>query len=229
MTLPAEETRGNQLRLVAAALGLSAIAFSLTIAGGLEARHWIDRSQLVEASRLGAALVTFRPSDLAGQPHAVDLADLAPGRSMRTAPRRCAPLTLLAVRTPLGGEAWTGISGSPAQPVNTLTVRYSATSSARADLREKRIALLRCRTVLLTFPPYDKPAQAFTVSDRALSVWGDRIEYALTAGSKRYDFYVRQYANTLTWTYGDDASTPAVRRRVADDLVARLKDIARER
>ena len=48
-------------------------------------------------------------------------------------------------------------------------------------------------------------------------------------GNKTYDFYVRRYANTLTWTYGDNASTPAVRRQVADDLVDRLKDIARER
>ena len=58
--------------------------------------------------------------------------------------------------------------------------------------------------------------------------FGGRVAYALTGGGKRYDFYVRQYANTLTWTYGDDASTPQSARQVADDLVGRLKDMARE-
>ena len=60
-------------------------------------------------------------------------------------------------------------------------------------------------------------------------MFGDRVAYSLTAGDKTYRFYVRRYANTLTWTYADDVSTPAVRREVADDLVDRLKDIARER
>ena len=150
---------------------------------------------------------------------------------MRTVPRRCRSLTLLAVRTALDGESWTGINGSPAQPVRTLSVRYSDAASARADFRQKRIALLTCRTVVLSFPPYDEPGQPYTVSHRALalSVFGDRVGYALTGGTKRYDFYVRRYANTLTWTYGDDSATPAVRRQVADDLVDRLKTIAQER
>ena len=149
---------------------------------------------------------------------------------MRTVPRRCRPLTLLAVRTALDGESWTGINGSPAQPVKTLTVRYSDAASARADLRQKRIAILTCRHRRAQLSAVRRTGQPYTVSHRApaLSVFGDRVAYALTAGPRRYDFYVRRYANTLTWTYGDNASTPAVRRQVADDLVDRLKAIARE-
>ena len=225
------ESQGDNKKVVAAALGLSIIAFSLEVAGGLEVRRWYDRSQFVRGSQLSAALLTFRPSDRAGQSRRVESADLAPGALVRTVPRRCRPLTLLAIRTPLEGESWTGISGSPAQPVKTLTVRYADAASARADLRQKRVAMLTCRTVVLGFPPYDEPGQPYTVSHRApaMSVFGDRVGYALTAGDQRYEFYVRRYANTLTWTYADDVSTPAVRRQVADDLVDRLKDIARER
>ena len=200
------ESPGNK-KVVAAALCLSIIAFSLEVAGGLEVRRWYDRSQFVEASQLSAALLTFRPSDRAGQSRRVEYADLAPGALVRTVPRRCRPLTLLAIRTALDGESWTGINGSPAQPVKTLTVRYSDAASARADLRQKRVAMLTCRTVVLSFPPYDEPGEPYTVSHRApaLSVFGDRVAYALTAGTKRYDFYVRRYANTLTWTYGDNS------------------------
>ena len=175
----------------------------------------------MKASQLSAALLTFRPSERAGQSRRVEPADLAPGALVRTVPPRCRSLTLLAIRTPLDGESWTGINGSPAQPVKTLTVRYADAASARADLRQKRVAILTCRTVVLSFPPYDEPGQPYTVSYRApaLSVFGDRIAYSLTAGDKTYRFYVRRYANTLTWTYADDVSTPAVRREVADDLV----------
>ena len=229
MAVQRHESPGNK-KVVATALCLTIIAFSLQVTRGLELRRWYDRGQFVEGSRLSAALLTFRPSDRAGQSRRVEYADLAPGALVRTVPRRCRSLTLLAVRMALDGESWTGINGSPAQPVKTLTVRYSDAAAARADLRQKRIAILTCRTVVLSFPPYDQPGQPYTVSHRApaLSVFGDRVAYALV-GTKRYDFYVRRYANTLTWTYGDNASTPAVRRQVADDLVDRLKTIAQER
>jgi hypothetical protein len=48
----------------------------------------------------------------------------------------------------------------------------------------------------------------------------------LVGGDKRYDFYVRRYANTLTWTYADDVSTPQVREEVVRSLVERLEDLA---
>jgi hypothetical protein len=55
----------------------------------------------------------------------------------------------------------------------------------------------------------------------------DRLAYALVGQGNRYDFYVRRYGNTLTWTYGDDHSGAELRREVVDDLVGRLKELAR--
>ncbi len=52
---------------------------------------------------------------------------------------------------------------------------------------------------------------------------------ATHAGNRRYEFYVRRRANTLTWTYADDVSKPAVRQEVADCLIQRLTEMARER
>jgi len=87
------------------------------------------------------------------------------------------------------------------------------------------MALLRFHHLELTFPPFDKPAQDFTLSQRhwLLSAVGDRVVYELAGTGKQYTFYIRRYANTLTWTYGDDASTPQVRRQVADDLIRCLQ------
>jgi hypothetical protein len=82
-------------------------------------------------------------------------ADLAPERSVRTNPARCAPLTLLTERTPVNGESWTGINGSAAQPLNILTVRFRDTAAARRELAAKQAALLSCTSVRLTFPPFD--------------------------------------------------------------------------
>jgi hypothetical protein len=82
-------------------------------------------------------------------------ADPAPERSMRTNPARCAPLTLLTERTPVNGEAWTGINGSPAQPLNILTGRFRDTAAARRELAAKQAALLSCTSVRLTFPPFE--------------------------------------------------------------------------
>jgi hypothetical protein len=53
------------------------------------------------------------------------------------------------------GESWTGINGSPAQPVNILTVRFRDTAAARRALAAKQAALLSCTSVRLTFPPFD--------------------------------------------------------------------------
>ncbi len=227
---PARGSQGKTIRAVAITLVLALVVLTLEVAAGLAIRRWRDRSQYVEALRLTAAMQTFRPSERAGLAKPVVAADLAADRSVRTLPARCAPLTLLATTSPLGGESWTGINGSPAKPVTMLTVRYADASAARADLADKRLALLRCRNVQLTFPPFDQPAQNFAISDRnwTRSAVGGRVAYALTGGGRRYDFYVRQYANTLTWTYGDDVSTPQVRQQVVDDLVGRLKDMARE-
>lgn len=149
---------------------------------------------------------------------------------MITKPARCAPLTLLAERQPTDGQSWTGVNGRPAQPVNTLTVRFRDTAAARRELAAKQAALLSCDSVRLTFPPFDQPEQRFEVTGRRrLPVpMDDRVGYALVGEKKRYEFYVRRYANTLTWSYGANESAPSVRREVVDDLVDRLKEMAQE-
>jgi hypothetical protein len=185
----------------------------------------------VQAHRLSAALLTFRPSERAGLAKRATTADLAPEGAVRTKPTRCAPLTMLSGQMPLDGESWTGINGFPAQPVNILTVRLADAAAARRELAAKQAALLSCGSVMLTFPPFDKPEQRFRVSvHRRLPVPGDdQVRYALVGpNQKRYEFYVRRYANTLTWSYGADESTPRVRREVVDDLVDRLTELSAE-
>jgi hypothetical protein len=199
--------------------------------GWWSARTWQLGIKPVEAQRLSAALQTFRPSERAGLAKSATTSDLAPERAVRTSPARCTPLTLLSGRMPLDGESWTGINGSPAQPVNILTVRFADAAAARRELAAKQAALLTCSSVRLTFPPFDKPEQRFRVSGRGrLPLPGDdRIRYALTDDKqKRYEFYVRRYANTLTWSYGAGESTPRVRREVVDDLIDRLIQMSEE-
>jgi hypothetical protein len=210
---------------------LSIVLASAQVAGAWwSVRGWHDRTQLVDAQRLTAALLTFRPSDRAGLARSATAADLAPERSVITDPVRCAPLTLLAERTPIDGQSWTGINGAPAQPVNTLTVRFRDAAAARRELAAKQAALLSCGSVRLTFPPFDQPEQRFQVTGRRRLPFpgDDRVRYALVDDKKRYEFYVRRYANTLTWSYGANESAPSVRREVVDDLVDRLKDMAQE-
>jgi hypothetical protein len=206
------------------------VARGLLLVGLFEARRQLDQHQYVSALRLEAALKTFRPPDRDGLAARLEMGDLAPERSVRTEPSRCAPLSLLATTAALDGHTWTGVNGSPAQPVTTLTVRYADASLARRELLRKRVALLRCRTVSLTFPPFDQPAQDFSVEGvgATLSAVGDRLRYLLSGGGKSYGFYVRRYSNTLTWTYADDVSTPNVRQQVVDDLVDRLRQLNRE-
>jgi hypothetical protein len=96
----------------------------------------------------------------------VNLADLTLGRSVRSDPAWCTPLSLLAVKEAIGGESWTGVNGTPAQPVTTLTVRYADAARVRRELLDKRVALVRCSTVRLTFPPFDVPPEEFSITGR---------------------------------------------------------------
>lgn len=222
--------RGRTLRIVAVVLAAGLLWLAMAIGGELTVRGWLDRRHLVEGQRLTVALETFRPSDRAGLSKTVDVTELAPDRSVRSDPAWCAPLSHLAVRGAVGGESWTGVNGTPVQPVTTLTVRYRDAAQARRELLDKRIALVRCSTLRLTFPPFDMPAEAFNVLGRQWAAFpaADRLRYTLVGHGNRYDFYVRRYANTLTWTYGDDHSGADVRRQVVDDLISRLKELARE-
>jgi len=101
---------------------------------------------------------------------------------------------------------------------------------SRAALRAKRLALMRCGSVRLTFPPFDEPAERFTVRGRLqLTIAaGDMLTYTLAGERARYSFYLRRYANTLTWSYGANESEPGVRREVVDDLARKLHELAAE-
>ena len=200
------------------------------VLGSAAARLLIDRSTFVTELRLAAALETFRPSERSGGAEPVDADTLSPARSTRAQPERCRPLALLAVGEVIDGRAWTGINGSPAEPVRTLTVRFADAAAARAELNRKRVALLRCGDIRLSFPPFEEPAQTFTVADRfqTSSLRCDRVGYTLRGSEESYTFYVRQYANTLTWTYGEDTGMPEVRQEIADALVSRVRELARE-
>jgi hypothetical protein len=201
------------------------------VAGWWYASAWQERAQFVDAQRLRAALLTFRPSDRAGLAKPATAADLAPERSVRTDPVRCAPLTLLGERPPTDGQSWSGINGSPAQPVRLLTVRFRDAAAARREFAAKQVALLSCGSVRLMFRPFDQPEQRFQVAGRLRLPLptDDRLRYALVgANQKRYDFYVRRYANTLTWSYGANESRPKIRQEVVDDLIDRLKKMSAE-
>jgi hypothetical protein len=52
--------------------------------------------------------------------------------------------------------------------------------SSGTQLR-KRVALARCGAVRLTFPPFDKPAEDFTIAERQWAAFAasDRLAYAL--------------------------------------------------
>jgi len=211
------------------ALALSAVLLSGELAVGVAVRQRVDQHRAVDDQRLRVALLTFRPSERAGRPNDVAATELAGPNLVRTVPGRCSALALLAVTQPESGQSWTGINGSPAEPVRTLTVRYPAASTARQAMREKRLALLRCGQVSLTFPPFDEPAQDFTVSGRSRpsNVVGETLRYTLVGADQSYVFCVRRYVNTLTWSYGNESGAEA-REEVVVDLTRRLAELGRE-
>lgn len=215
--------------VVLAALVAGLLVHGLQVGALLGTRAAVDRHEQVGDLRLDAAYETFRPAERSGLATAADPRGFAADRNPRTVPSACAPLTSLATTAPLDGRSWTGADGRPLQPVTLLTVRYPDASSARAELDRKRWALLRCSEVVVTFPPFDTPATPYEVRDRRwlTSAVGSTLRWSLVGGGRRFDFYVRRYGNTLTWTYADDVSTPAVREEVADSLVSRLEELAR--
>lgn len=215
-------------RVVVTALVASLVLLGGEVAAVVGVRHALDRRTYVTDLRLDAALKTFRPVDRSGLASPADPAGFGPDRNPRTDPAACAPLTALSSTRPLDGRSWTGINGRPAQPVTLLTVRYADADAARAELDRKRVAMLRCTRVAVTFPPYDAPATSYAVTGRRwlTSATGSVVRWSLVDGGRRFDFYVTRYANTLTWTYADDVSTPAVREEVARSLVAQLEDLA---
>ncbi len=220
--------RRSTKRVAALAVLGSLVLLGAEVGAVVGVRATLDRRAYVSDLRLDAALETFRPVDRSGLASPADPATFSPDRNPRTDPASCAPLTVLTTTAPLDGRSWTGVNGRPAQPVTLLTVRFGDAGAARDELDRKRVALLRCRHVVITFPPYDAPPTTYTVTARhwPTSAAGPVVRWSLVGGDRRFDFYVRRYANTLTWTYADDVSTPQVREEVALSLVARLQDLA---
>jgi len=216
------------LRIVAVTVALSLVLLTLEVTALKALRDYRDQRELVTQLDLSVALRTFRPLHRPGLSRDVSTADLDPRNQVRTEPRRCRSLVLPTVAPPLDAQSWTGASGSPAEPVTTLTVRYADASTARRALRDKRLALLRCRHLRLTFPPFDQPAQSWALSARARlsNVAGATLTYVLVGEEKRYTFFVARYANTVTWTYGTDSGA-SVRRQLVLDLNDKLAELAR--
>ena len=215
-------------RAVVLAVACSLVLLGAEVGAWVSLRAALDRRADVSELRLDAALKTFRPVGRSGLASPADPRTFAADRSPRTDPAGCAPLTVLTMTTPLDGRSWTGINGHPAQPVTLLTVRFADADAARRELDRKRVALLRCRDVAITFPPYGGPPTSYAVTGQ---IWlgnaaGSVVRWSLVGGDRRFDFYVRRYANTLTWTYADDVSTPQVREEVVRSLVERLEDLA---
>ncbi len=197
------------------------------IAGGLLVRRAFDDRRVIDQDQLAIAMQTFRPADRAGLSRKVPMVDLGAARSVRSDPASCSPLSLLATSSALDGASWSGVGGRPLQPVMILTVRFAGAEEARAQLWRKRYALLSCSNVALTFPPFEDPAQRFSVHARTWppSVWlNDRMAYALVSQGRRYEFYVRRYRNTLIWSYGDPEGV-ALRRGIVDDLARRMSEL----
>ncbi len=210
---------------------VSSLGLVMLLAGAGVTLHALrDRHQFVDQPRLQAALLIFRPAEQNGTAKPVDAAGLSPGRSTRADPARCRSLALLNSGEARDGGSWQGVNGSPVEPVTTLTARFATAGQARAELRAKRAALLRCRTVRLTFPPFADPAEAFSVGGRAqlTLLGGDTLSYTLTGTEQRYAFYLRRWGNTLTWAYGSTESRPATRQQVVDDLARTLAELAAE-
>ena len=102
----------------------------LTVVCGLSLHAVHDRFHSVEAPRLQAALLTFRPTGRAGSAKPVDAEGLSPDRSTRTEPASCRGLALLNAGGAVDGGSWQGINGDPAQPVSTLTLRFGTAGDA---------------------------------------------------------------------------------------------------
>ncbi len=219
---------GPSRRLVLALVAGGLAVHGLQLGACTAVRSAVDHHQSVSDLRLDAAMKTFRPVERSGLAQPADVATFAADHNPRADPARCRALTALTTTPPLDGRSWTGINGRPAQPVTLLTVRFASADTARLELDRKRWALLRCSAVAVTFPPYDAPPTTYAVRRPhwLSSAVGSTVRWSLVGDGRRFDFYVRRYGNTLSWTYADDVSTPQVREQVADSLVVRLQDLA---
>ena len=98
------------------------------------------------------------------------------------------------------------------------------------ELLRKRVALARCGAVRLTFPPFDKPAEDFTVAERQWAAFAasDRLAYALVGQATDMTSTCVATRTRLPGRTGMITARAEVRREVVDDLVGRLKELAHE-
>lgn len=218
---------GGSTRRRAVTLGVGLlVTLGLVLGSGWLSVRWLDRKQYVSQHKLDVALLTFPHSPHIG--HVLPLSIEAYSEETPTArPTKCVPLVV--TPTPVSSVteivAWSGTAGDPPLWVNFVTLRFHSAADARRALLIKRVALVRCRRISVSFPPFREVSGEYQVSDHSpVGLAGlSRVRYTLS-GEKSYDFYARQYANTLTWTYGSADESSAARAQAVDDLVARLQD-----
>ncbi len=189
--------------------------------------RWTDQKQYVSQHKLEVALLTFYHSPHKGQADALSIESLI-DTTLIAHPATCVPLAvaLTSVSHVNDTYAWSGTAGQPPQWANFLTIRFSSAVDARHALLSKRVALAQCRQIRASFPPFDQQSALYRVSDRSpiSPLRLDRVRYTLS-GENGYEFYMRQFANTLTWTYGSDDNSSTVRAQAVDSLVARLQEL----
>ena len=189
--------------------------------------RWTDEKQYVSSHKLNVALLTFYQSPHTGQADSLSI-DALTENTLIAQPAKCVPLAvaLTSVSHVTETLAWSGTAGHPPQWTNFVTVRFSSAVDARHALLSKRVALVRCHQMRASFPPFDQISALYRVSDRSpiSPLRLDRVRYILS-GADNYEFYMRQFANTLTWTYGRDDNSSPVRAQAVDSLVARLQEL----
>jgi hypothetical protein len=190
----------------------------------------MDQKQYVSQQQLQVALLTFYHSPATGQTDPLSIDDLSQ-RTIIVQPAPCVPLAAASstVTRVVGAMGWSGTVGDPPQWVNFVTVRFGSAADARRTLLSKRAAIVRCHQIRATFPPFDHLSQLYDVADHS-SISPLRLNQAryTLSGEDSHEFYMRQFANTLTWAYGSADNSSTARTQAVDSLVARLQELEQE-
>ena len=206
------------------------LILGLELGSGLVWVRWTDQRHHVSEHRLDAAMLIFRHSPDKGVATKLSVDDLVSHHTIIAQPPRCAPLASAATSLSAfdGAVVWSGTVGDPAQWVVIVTVRFSSARAARRTLLSKRMALVRCHRSQVTFPPFVQLSDRYLVSGHSpiCGLSCDRVRYKFS-GPDSQEFYMRQFANTVTWSYGSADKSSQVRAEVVDSLVACLQELER--
>jgi hypothetical protein len=210
---------------------LSVVIIVLVLIRGLElasAVRWMDQEQYISQRRLEVAMLTTYHSPDRGEPTTLSVDNLGE-YTIIAQPAKCVPLAVAPtdLSQVTDAMAWWGTVGDNAQWVNLLTLRFNSADDARWALLSKRVALLRCPLIRATFPPFDELSEFYRVSDHSpiSPLRWNRVRYTLSGTDSYYDFYVRQFANTVTWTWGSADKSSTGRAQAVDSLVGRLREL----